>query len=60
MIDFRNVIIIEKSETYENLVEINNINRKKNYFLVCLIVSSIIIVTIIAYLEEQKKEQFIE
>ncbi len=60
MIDFREVIIIDKSQAYENLVEQNNTVRKKNHLLIGLIVSSIIILIISVYLEKQKEEKFIE
>ena len=33
MVDFRDVMIIDNSQDYENLVEKNNVLEKKNYFL---------------------------
>lgn len=53
MIDFRDVVIIDKSQVYENLLQENKIIRKKNYLFLGLIVSSILILIISAYMEEK-------
>jgi len=33
MVDFREVVVIENSQSYENLVEVNKTFKRKNYFL---------------------------
>lgn len=50
MVDFRDVMIIDNSQDYENLVEKNNVLEKKNYFL-GIIVTTLIITAILAYNE---------
>lgn len=56
MVDFRDVMIIENSQDYENLVEKNNVLQKKNYFL-GIIVTTLIITAILAYNEAKESKK---
>jgi hypothetical protein len=50
MVDFREVVMIENSQSYENLVEENITFKRKNYFLT-IVISTIVIVSFFNYLE---------
>ena len=56
MVDFRDVMIIDNSQDYENLVEKNNVLEKKNYFL-GIIVTTLIITAILAYNEAKQSKK---
>ena len=56
MVDFRDVMIIDNSQDYENLVEKNNVLEKKNYFL-GIIVTTLIITVILAYNESKESKK---
>jgi hypothetical protein len=56
MIDFREFMIIDKSQDYENLIEKNNVLEKKNYFL-GIIVTTLIITVILAYNEAKESKK---
>lgn len=56
MVDFRDVMIIDNSQDYENLVEKNNALEKKNYFL-GIIVTTLIITAILAYNEAKESKK---
>lgn len=52
MVDFREVVMIENSQSYENLVEENNTFKRKNYFLT-IVITTIVIVSFFNYLENK-------
>mgnify|MGYP006143360171 FL=1 len=56
MVDFRDVMIIDNSQDYENLVEKNNVLEKKNYFL-GIIVTTLIITVILAFNEAKESKK---
>ena len=56
MVDFRDVMIIDNSQDYENLVEKNNVLEKKNYFL-GIIVTTLIITAILTYNEAKESKK---
>ena len=56
MVDFRDVMIIDNSQDYENLVEKNNVLEKKNYFL-DIILTTLIITAILAYNEAKESKK---
>lgn len=56
MIDFREVIVIENSQSYENLVEENNTFKRKNYFLT-IVITTIVIVSFFNYLENKESRK---
>jgi len=56
MVDFREVVVIENSQSYENLVEVNKTFKRKNYFLT-IVITTIVIVSFFNYLEKKKVEK---
>ncbi len=50
MIDFREVMIIDNSQSYENLIEENKKHKRKNYFLT-IVISAMVIVSVLKYIE---------
>lgn len=56
MIDFREVTIVDNSNTYENLVLENKTYKRKNYFLTVMI-TAVVIVSVLSYIEKKKVEK---
>ena len=56
MIDFREVMIIDNSQSYENLIEENKTHERKNYFLTVMI-TAVVIVSVLSYIEKKKEEK---
>lgn len=56
MVDFREVVMIENSQSYENLVEENNTFKRKNYFLT-IVITTIVIVSFFNYLENKESRK---
>lgn len=56
MIDFREVTIVDNSNTYENLVLENKTYKRKNYFLKVMI-TAVVIVSVLSYIEKKKEEK---
>lgn len=56
MIDFREVTIVDNSNTYENLVLENKTYKRKNYFLTVMI-TAVVIVSVLSYIEKKKEEK---
>lgn len=56
MVDFREVVVIENNQSYENLVEVNKTFKRKNYFLT-IVITTIVIVSFFNYLEKKKVEK---
>lgn len=59
MIDFREITIIDKCDTYENLIIENNVYKKNNYILT-IFITIVIITSYLSYNERQKKEKMKE
>lgn len=57
MIDFREVIIIDNSQSYENLIEENKVFKKKNYFL-GLVVATMIVVIVLNNIENKESSKW--
>ena len=57
MIDFREVIIIDNSQSYENLIEENKVYKKKNYFL-GLVVATMIVVIVLNNIENKESSKW--
>ena len=57
MIDFRETMIIESSQSYENLMSENKLLQKKNYLLVGLVISTVVITFYFAYKREQESKK---
>lgn len=56
MVDFREVVMIENSQSYENLVEENKTFKRKNYFLT-IVITTIVIVSFFNYLENKESRK---
>lgn len=56
MVDFREVVMIENSQSYENLVEENKTFKGKNYFLT-IVITTIVIVSFFNYLENKESRK---
>ncbi|MFT6637686.1 MAG: nitric oxide reductase large subunit [Flavobacterium sp.] len=56
MIDFREVMIIDNSQSYENLIEENKTHERKNYFLT-IVISVMVIVSVLKYIENKESSK---
>lgn len=56
MIDFREVMIIDNSQSYENLIEENKTQKRKNYFLT-IVISAMVIVSVLKYIENKESSK---
>jgi hypothetical protein len=56
MIDFREVMIVDNSQSYENLVEENKTFKRKNYFLT-IVITTIVIVSVLKYIENKESSK---
>jgi hypothetical protein len=56
MIDFREVMIVDNSQSYENLVEENKMHKRKNYFLT-IVISAMVIVSVLKYIENKESSK---
>jgi len=56
MIDFREFVIVDNSQAYENLVEENIMYKRKNYFLT-MVITTIVIVSFFNYLENKESRK---
>lgn len=56
MKDFREVTIVDNSNTYENLVLENKTYKRKNYFLKVMI-TAVVIVSVLSHIEKKKEEK---
>ena len=54
MIDFREVMIVDNSQSYENLIEENKRHKRKNYFLT-IVISAMVIVSVLKYIENKER-----
>lgn len=56
MIDFREVMIVDNSQSYENLIEENKKHKRKNYFLT-IVISAMVIVSVLKYIENKESSK---
>lgn len=56
MIDFREVMIVDNSQSYENLIEENKTHKRKNYFLT-IVISVMVIVSVLKYIENKESSK---
>lgn len=56
MIDFREVMIVDNSQSYENLIEENKRHKRKNYFLT-IVISAMVIVSVLKYIENKESSK---